>query len=85
MKDLAENLRKLKKSSICATFVKKNNGVWNHQQWEELCAKIATKYAPIDFDQVGLFLEEKKEAFLNPTQKKATKKKTTKKKATSKK
>ena len=81
MKEQAENLRKLKKSSICATFVKKNNGEWNHQQWEELCAKISAKYAPIDFDQVGLFLEEKKEAFLNPKpKKKATKKKTTTKK-----
>jgi hypothetical protein len=81
MKDQAENLRKLKKSSICATFVKKNNGEWNHQQWEELCAKIEAKYAPIDFDQVGLFLEEKKEAFLNPPAKKTPKKKVTKKAA----
>jgi len=61
-----ENLTKLKKTTLLMNFVKKNNGEWNHDQWEELCGKITAKgYDPIDFDQVGLILEEKKSKFQN--------------------
>ncbi|MDC7218957.1 MAG: hypothetical protein PQJ59_03390 [Spirochaetales bacterium] len=61
-----ENLAKLKKTSILMNFVKKNNGAWGHDQWETLCEAISSKgYKPIDFDQVGVALEEKKSKFLN--------------------
>ena len=59
-----ENLKKLARTSVLMNFVKKNNADWNHDQWEELCEKISKKYSPIDFDQVGVLLEEKKAAFL---------------------
>lgn len=58
------NLKKLARTVILTNFVKKNNGTWNHKKWEELCASIAKKYSPIDFDQVGLLLEQKKVAYL---------------------
>lgn len=61
-----ENLTKLKKTSILMNFVKKNNGSWDHGMWQTLCDSLKTKgYDPIDLDQVGLLLEEKKEKFLN--------------------
>lgn len=59
-----ENLKKLCRTSILLNFVKKTNANWNHQDWEELCSKITEKYAPIDFDEVGAALEQKREAFL---------------------
>lgn len=58
-----KNLKALKKTVILTNFVKKNNGSWDHSMWEELCASIAKKYSPIDFDQVGLLLEDKKAAY----------------------
>jgi len=59
-----ENLKKLKKSPLLMNFVKKQNGDWNHQQWIELCKDLTSRgYEPIDFDQVGLLLEEKKKKF----------------------
>ncbi|MDC7224089.1 MAG: hypothetical protein PQJ60_10135, partial [Spirochaetales bacterium] len=61
-----ENLSKLKKTSLLMNFVKKNNGTWEHPQWQELCDTIRSKgYNPIDFDQVGVLLEEKKAKFHN--------------------
>jgi len=60
-----ENLAKLKKTSILMNFVKKQEGKWNHQQWLELCELLKEKgYTPIDFDEVGILLEEKKEKYL---------------------
>jgi isocitrate/isopropylmalate dehydrogenase len=58
------NLAKLAKTTTLMNFVKKNKGSWDHQLWEELCDKIAKKYSPIDFDQVGIILEEKKNKYL---------------------
>ena len=58
------NLKKLSKTSILMNFVKKNNGSWDHVAWEDLCTKINAKYTPIDLDQVGVLLEEKKELFI---------------------
>jgi len=61
-----DNLGKLRKSNILMNFVKKNNGCWDHQGWVGLCDYLKEKgYTPIDFDQVGLILEEKKVAFLS--------------------
>lgn len=59
------NLKKLAKTSLLMNFVKKNDGKWNHAQWLELIASLEKKgYKPIDTDQVGLMLEEKKEFYL---------------------
>ena len=60
-----KNLEKLKKTGIPMNFVKKVNGVWDHDMWLEFCDTLDKKgYTPIDFDQVGILLEEKKTAFL---------------------
>lgn len=60
-----KNLAKLRKSVIPMNFVKKNEGVWDHSKWEEFCKNLKVKgYTPIDQDQVGLILEEKKAAYL---------------------
>ena len=59
------NLKKLAKTSLLINFVKKHDGKWNHAQWLELLASLEAKgYKPIDADQAGLMLEEKKELFL---------------------
>ncbi|MBN1864225.1 MAG: hypothetical protein JW808_04935 [Victivallales bacterium] len=59
------NLKKLMKSSILMNFIKKNDGRWNHEQWLGLLDDLAMKgYKPIDANQVGLLLEEKKEIYL---------------------
>lgn len=59
-----ENLKKLAKSTIPMNFVKKHNGVWNHQDWVDFLAEIAAKgYEPIDADRVGLILEDRKTRF----------------------
>ena len=43
------------------TFVKKQKGSWNHQNWLDFLAYLEEKqYFPIDTDKVGLLLEEKK-------------------------
>jgi len=56
-----QNLRKLAKSGKLECFVRKNKGCWNHQEWLVLCAEIEEEcYEPIDFDQVGLILENLK-------------------------
>lgn len=61
-----ENLSKLKKSSLPMTFVKKQKGNWDHQEWLNFCSQLKEKgYDPIDLDQVGLILEEKKKKFLD--------------------
>ena len=60
------NLKKLKKTVLPINFVKKNNGSWNHEQWLEFCRKLEDKgYTPIDFDEVGLLLENKKRNYLS--------------------
>lgn len=59
------NLKKLAKSSILMTFIKKNNAIWGHKDWGELLTNLKSRgYSPIDIDQVGLLLESKREAFL---------------------
>jgi hypothetical protein len=60
-----QNLKKLIKTPILMNFVKKHEGVWNHSDWENLLAQLKEKgYSPIDADQLGLKLEEKKELYL---------------------
>ena len=60
-----QNLKKLTRTPILMNFVKKHNGAWNHSDWEELLSKLKKKsYTPLDVDQVGLKLEEKKKTYL---------------------
>ena len=59
------NLKKLCKTAIPMNFVKKYDGVWDHDQWLEFCESLeAKKYTPINFDEVGLLLEKKKADYL---------------------
>ncbi|HCE44234.1 MAG TPA: hypothetical protein DET40_11860 [Lentisphaeria bacterium] len=59
------NLKKLAKSGKLESFVKKNKACWDHQSWLVLCAEIVEDgYEPIDFDQVGIILENHKTNFL---------------------
>ena len=59
------NLKKLAKTPLLANFVKKNKGTWDHEAWLGLLTAIGAKgYYPIDEDQVGLLLEEKKAEYL---------------------
>jgi hypothetical protein len=59
-----DNLKKLSKTGILANFVKRNKGAWDHAGWLSLLEAIKEKgYFPIDEDQVGLLLEQKKAAY----------------------
>jgi hypothetical protein len=59
-----DNLKKLSKTGILANFVKRNKGAWDHEGWLSLLESIKEKgYCPIDEDQVGLLLEQKKAAY----------------------
>ena len=61
-----KNLKRLKRTSIPMNFVKNVEGVWDHKQWEEFCSTLEDKgYTPIDFDKVGLLLEDKKVTYLS--------------------
>ncbi|HCE46729.1 MAG TPA: hypothetical protein DET40_24545 [Lentisphaeria bacterium] len=61
-----KSLEKLAKSGKLEEFIKKSNGSWNHQSWLELCADISLEgYEPIDYDQVGVLLEERKAIYLS--------------------
>ena len=63
------NLQKLEQLGILDKFVKENNGSWDHQKWMELCGLIEKQeLGPIDFDKVGLILEEKKAKHFFPHQ-----------------
>ena len=59
-----DNLKKFARTAVLTNFIKKTNAKWDHDEWIELCDKISAKYAPIDFDQVGLILEERRRKFL---------------------
>lgn len=59
------NLKKLTKSPIAMNFVKKTNANWNHQDWLVFLDYLKEKgYDPINPDNVGLLLEEKKAQYL---------------------
>lgn len=61
-----QNLKKLGRTSIPMNFVKKHDGVWDHDSWVEFCDQLEGKgYTPINFDQVGLLLEKKKADYLS--------------------
>jgi len=66
MKTTEQNLKKLSRTCIPMNFVKKNMGSWDHDQWLGFCGSLEDKgYTPIDFDQVGVLLEKKKEQYLS--------------------
>lgn len=55
------NLKKLARTNLATNFVKKCKGEWNHDEWLKFCDSIKKKgYSPIDLDQVGLLLENKR-------------------------
>ena len=55
------NLKRLEKTTLPTDFVRAHSGEWDHQAWLEFCASIEDKgYTPVDLDQVGLLLEQKK-------------------------
>ena len=59
------NLSKLAKSPAVMNFIKSKNGTWNHQDWLDFLVDLKKQgYDPIDSDQVGLLLEEKKAQYL---------------------
>lgn len=64
MKKKETNLKKLSRTATLTNFIKKTEANWDHAQWVELCKKISVKYSPIDFDEVGLLLEEKREKYM---------------------
>ena len=59
------NLKRLAGSPIIADFVKRTHCEWNHQDWLALLGEIKEKgFDPIDSDQVGLLLEERRAQIL---------------------
>ena len=58
------NIRKLAASTVLDDFVTATNGCWDHQGWLNLVGSLRGQgYDPIDMDQVGLLLEDKKAKF----------------------
>jgi hypothetical protein len=62
--DKEENLKRLAESNVLSDFVKLNNCEWDHSKWLDLCHLIEDDYAPIDLEQMGLLLEEKRSQHL---------------------
>lgn len=59
-----DNLKRLAKSKLPGSFVKKHNGAWNHDAWLAFLAELEEKgFLPINIDFVGLILEEEKIEF----------------------
>ena len=55
------NLKRLAKTKLPIEFVREHAGECDHQAWLEFCSSLEEKgYTPIDLDQVGLLLEQKK-------------------------
>ena len=62
--DPEENIKRFAKTSLAMNFVKAHNGSWNHEDWLGFISDVKAKgYFPIDWDRVGLILEDKKKAF----------------------
>lgn len=56
-----QNFQRLSKTVILYNFVRKNKGAWDHAKWLGLLALLKEYgYYPIDENQVGLLLEQKK-------------------------
>ena len=64
--DPEENIKRFAKTALAMNFVKAHNGSWNHEDWLNFIREVKEKgYYPIDFDRVGLILEDKKKAFFS--------------------
>ena len=62
--DPEENIKRFAKTALAMNFVKAHNGAWNHEDWLAFISDVKAKgYFPIDWDRVGLILEDKKKAF----------------------
>ena len=62
--DPEENIKRFAKTPLAMNFVKAHNGAWNHEDWLGFISDVKAKgYYPIDWDRVGLILEDKKKAF----------------------
>ena len=62
--DPEENIKRFAKTALAMNFVKAHNGSWNHEDWLGFISDVKAKgYYPIDWDRVGLILEDKKKAF----------------------
>ena len=56
------NFNRLRRSDIPSSFVKKHNGIWNHQDWLDFCKQITDAgYSPMHLDKLGSLLESLKE------------------------
>lgn len=61
----ATNLSRLANSGLLDNFVTSNKGQWDNDKWLDLCDEISKQdFTPIDYDQVGLILENKKAEYL---------------------
>lgn len=58
-----KGLAELKRTGVLMTFVKQNNGSWNHAEWLELVDKVKAKGYECDSDELGVLLEQKKEEY----------------------
>jgi len=64
--DPEENIKRFAKTALAMNFVKAHNGAWNHEDWLGFISDVKAKgYYPIDWDRVGLILEDKKKAFFS--------------------
>ena len=64
--DPEENIKRFAKTALAMNFVKAHNGAWNHEDWLAFISDVKAKgYYPIDWDRVGLILEDKKKAFFS--------------------
>ena len=64
--DPEENIKRFAKTALAMNFVKAHNGSWNHEDWLNFIREVKEKgYYPIDFDRVGLILEDKKKIFFS--------------------
>ena len=64
--DPEENIKRFAKTALAMNFVKAHNGAWNHEDWLSFINDVKAKgYYPIDWDLVGLILEDKKKAFFS--------------------
>ena len=61
-----KNLNRLSRTAIIMNFVKSKSGSWNHQEWLEFLSEVKRHgYDPIDPEQLGLLLEERKAQYLS--------------------
>lgn len=55
----------LKSSQIVSDFVEKQQGKWNHSDWEGLVKKVREQNITISDDKIGVLLEEERINYFN--------------------